>query len=82
MTLSAHGLVFAVVFLAIGVVELFVFMRVVYPVISMRHETQKLTYSHGRSPALITNLVRLQSLVAMPLVGYAYGSQMFFVGAN
>ena len=82
MTLSPQGLAFAVIFLALGVVELFVFMRAVYPVISKRHETQKVTQAQGRSPALITNIVRLQSLVAMPAIGYFVGSQFITLGAN
>jgi len=82
MTLNPHGLSYAVVFLAIGVVELFVFMRAVYPVLSLRYETAKITYSQGRSPALITNLIRLQSLVALPLLGYFVGSQFFTPGAH
>jgi hypothetical protein len=82
MTLSPAGLVGAIIFLAFGVVELVIFMRAVYPVLSSRHEVQKVTYSHGRSPALITTLVRLQSLVLMPVIGYMVGSQFMFWGAN
>jgi len=51
-------------------------------VLSLRHETAKVTYSHGRSPALITTLIRLQCLVAMPLFGYAVGVQFFTPGAH
>ncbi|NMD08887.1 MAG: hypothetical protein GYA66_13025 [Phyllobacteriaceae bacterium] len=82
MTLSPTGLAFAVFFLALGLVELYVFMRVVYPVMSLRHETAKVTYSHGRGPAFTTILVRLQSLVLMPLIGYVVGSHFFTPGAN
>ncbi len=82
MTLSPHGLAFAVLFLAIGVVELLVFMRAVYPVLSLRHETAKVTYSQGRSPAFITNIIRLQSLVGMPLLGYLLGAQLMTPGAH
>jgi len=82
MTLSTQGLVVAVVFLALGVVELFVFMQAVYPVISKRHEAQKVTQAQGRSPDLITNIVRLQCLVAMPFIGYYVGSQFITSGVN
>jgi hypothetical protein len=82
MTLSAPGLALAVIFLALGVVELYIFMRAIYPAISQRHETRKVTYSHGRSPALITNIIRLQCLVLMPLIGYVLGSQAFTTGAT
>ena len=82
MTLSPHGLAIAVLFLALGVVELFVFMRAVYPVLSQRHETAKVTYSQGRSPAFITNIIRLQSLVGMPLLGYLLGAQLMTPGAH
>ncbi len=82
MTLSPHGLAAATVFLALGVAELFVFMRAVYPVLSLRHETAKVTYSHGRSPAFITNIIRVQSLVGLPLLGYLAGVQLFSPGAH
>jgi hypothetical protein len=42
----------------------------------------KVTYSQGRSPSFITNIVRLQSLVAMPLIGYVFGSQVMTSGAT
>jgi hypothetical protein len=80
--LSSQGLIFAIIFLALGIAELFVFMRAVYPVLSHRHETAKVTYSQGRSPSFITNIVRLQSLVAMPLIGYVFGSQVMTSGAT
>ena len=82
MTLSLHGIAFALAFLALGLVEVWVFARAVYPVLSHRHEMAKVTYSQGRSPALITNLIRLQSLVALPLLGYFVGSQFFTPGAH
>ncbi len=82
MTLSPTGVAYAVLFLAIGMAELYVFLRVVYPVISLRHELQKVTYSQGRSPALVTNLVRLQSLVLMPIIGYLLGAHILTSGAN
>ena len=82
MTLSLPGIAFAILFLGLGLAELYVFMRAVYPVLSLRHETAKVTYSHGRSPAFITTLIRLQSLVAMPLLGYAVGAQFFTPGAH
>lgn len=82
MTLSLHGLAFALVFLAIGLAEVWVFARAVYPVLSHRYETAKVTYSQGRSPRLINLLVRLQALVVLPLLGYAVGAQFFSPGAH
>ncbi|MFO1033704.1 MAG: hypothetical protein U1E15_06400 [Hyphomicrobiales bacterium] len=76
MTLSSTGLIFAVLFLALGVVELYIFMRAVHPAISARYEKQKVTYSQGRSPAFIANIIRLQSLIVMPVLGYVVGAQV------
>jgi hypothetical protein len=81
MTLSPHGLAFAALFLALGIIELYVFMRMVYPLISQRHEFQKVTQEQGRSPRLITNVIRLQSLIVMPVLGYFVGSQFMSPGA-
>ena len=82
MTLSLHGVAFAILFLALGLVELYVFMRAVYPLLSQRHETAKVTYSQGRSPAFIVNIIRLQSLIVLPLLGYVVGSQFMTSGAH
>jgi hypothetical protein len=81
MTISVPGLVYAAVFLALGLLELVVFSRAIYPALSKRHENLKVTQSHGRSPALISNIVRFQSLVLMPVIGYVVGSQIMTSGA-
>ncbi|MBL8792166.1 MAG: hypothetical protein JNM45_16870 [Rhizobiales bacterium] len=82
MTLSLHGIAYALIFLAIGLAEVFVYERAVHPVLSHRHETAKVTYSQGRSPVLISNLIRLQALVVLPLLGYLLGSQFLSPGAH
>jgi len=82
MTLSLHGIAFALVFLALGLVEVWVFARAVYPMLSHRHEMAKVTYSQGRSPALINIIVRLQALVVLPVLGYFVGAQFFTPGAH
>jgi hypothetical protein len=80
ITLSTTGLVFAVLFLALGLAELYVFMRVFQPALSDRFETRKVTYSQGHSPAFVANVVRVQSLVVLPVIGYFIGS--FVLGGS
>jgi hypothetical protein len=82
MTLNFYGMGFALIFLAIGLAEVYVYGRAIYPVLSHRHELAKVTYSHGRSPAFVSTIIHLQALIVLPLLGYFVGSQFFSPGAN
>ncbi len=73
MTMTMASMLGAFLFLVLGVVEYFVFVRVVYPTMSNRHEQQKVTLEQGTSPKLVAELVRLQSLVVLPIIGYFLG---------
>ena len=59
----------ALVFLVMGLAELALFKRVVYPSLRWRYEKAKVTMSAGVRPQLILDLVRVQSLFLLPLVG-------------
>ncbi len=77
MMLSAPGLMGALIFLILGLVELAIFTRSIYPALAERHERLKVTQEQGPGPARIASLIRIQSLVAMPIAGYVLG-QMFY----
>jgi hypothetical protein len=65
------------VFLIMGLIELAVFQRAVYPSLRWRHERAKATLSQGVKPQLILDLVRLQSLFLLPLVGTYFALRLF-----
>ncbi len=73
MGLSAYSLIGALIFLVLGLVELAVMRRAVYPLLRWRYEEAKTTQSQGLDPARIMSVVRFQSLVLMPLVGFMLG---------
>lgn len=77
MTLSAPGLVGALLFLIAGLVELAVFQRAIYPRLSERHELRKVTQEQGQGPARLARVIRIQSLLVMPIVGYVFGHVFF-----
>jgi hypothetical protein len=64
----------AFVFLVIGFIELMIVQTMVYPVLRARFEEAKVTASQGMDPLRIMNLVKVQSLLVMPLVGYFMGN--------
>ena len=64
----------AFVFLVIGFIELMIVQTMVYPVLRARFEEAKVTASQGMDPLRIMNLVKVQSLLLMPLVGYFMGN--------
>ena len=70
----------ALVFAIIGLAELALVNRSVYPSLRWRYEKAKTTQSQGVSPATIMALVKFQSLVLMPVLGFLLGSRMKMFG--
>ena len=74
--MSFAGLIGAIIFLALGVLELAVLNRVLYPSLRWRYEKAKTTQEQGTDPKTIMLLVKIQSLLVMPLLGYFLGNSM------
>lgn len=74
------GIIWALVFTCIGFLELALVNRSLYPSLRWRHEKAKTTQSQGISPATIMALVRFQSLVLFPVLGFLLGSRMKLFG--
>jgi hypothetical protein len=74
--MNFYSLIGAVIFLAIGVLELAVLNRTLYPVLRWRHEKAKTTQSQGIEPNRIMTLVKIQSLIIMPVIGLFVGDRM------
>ena len=66
----------ALLFLTLGLAEVALVNRSIYPALRWRYEKAKLTQSQGMSPSTIMALVRFQSLVLMPVVGFLVGDRM------
>ncbi len=76
----SHGFViftFALLFLIMGLAELVLFKRVVYPSLRWRYEKAKVTMSAGMKPQLILELVRVQCLFLLPLMGTFLAMRLF-----
>ena len=69
MSRDVSILAIALVFLVMGLAELALFKRAIYPSLRWRYEKAKVTMSAGVRPQLILDLVRLQSLFLLPLIG-------------
>ena len=74
------GIVGALVFTGLGLAEVALVNRSVYPSLRWRYEKAKTTQSQGVSPATIMALVKLQSLVLLPVVGFLLGNRMKMFG--
>ena len=70
------GMIGALLFLSLGLAELALFNRSVYPSLRWRFERAKTTQSQGVSPSTIMALVKFQGLVLMPVVGFLVGDRM------
>jgi hypothetical protein len=66
----------ALVFLCLGLAEVALVNRSIYPSLRWRYEKAKTTQSQGMSPSTIMALVKFQSLVLMPVVGFLLGDRM------
>jgi hypothetical protein len=73
-------LVGALIFICIGLAELALFNHSIYPALRWRYEKAKTTQSQGISPSTIMALVKFQSLVLMPVLGFVLGSRMKMFG--
>ena len=63
-------------FLVLGILELIVLQRALYPALRWRHEKAKLTQSQRIQPDVIINVLRFQSLVIMPVLGFLLGDRL------
>lgn len=70
------SLVGALVFLAIGLAEVALVNRSIYPSLRWRYEKAKITQSQGVKPSTIMALVKFQGLVLMPILGFVLGGRM------
>ncbi len=74
------GIVGALVFTGLGLAEVALVNRSVYPSLRWRYEKAKTTQSQGVSPATIMALVKFQSLVLLPVLGFLLGNRMKMFG--
>ena len=74
--MTIAGLVGAVLFAAIGIAELAFVNRSIYPAMRWRYEKAKTTQSQGLRPSVFMALVKIQSLILLPLVGFVLGNGM------
>ncbi len=70
------GILWALIFLMLGIFEVMILNRLLYPVLRWRHERAKLTQSQRIRPGLIINALRFQSLVIMPVLGFLLGNRL------
>ena len=70
------GLLGGLGFLVLGILELVVLQRTLYPALRWRHEKAKLTQSQGVRPGVIITLLRVQSLIVMPVLGFLLGHRL------
>ena len=74
--MSFYSLVGALAFLGLGIVELAIVNRALYPSLRWRFEEAKTTQQQGIDPQAILLLVKIQSLVLMPVLGFFLGDRL------
>ncbi len=59
--------------LGAGLIAFGIYNKVIYPVARKAHEKAKVTGSHGRDPNLYLLLVKVFTLVLLPVLGLLFG---------
>lgn len=77
--MSFAGLIGALLFLGIGIAELAVVNRAVYPLLRWRYEEAKTTQTQGLSPSAIMTLVKIQCLILLPVIGLFLGDRLIAI---
>jgi hypothetical protein len=77
IAITPVSMVVAIAALLAGIVEVTVVNQTIYPLMRRRHERKKVTGTHGRDPAIMMNFIRLQGLVALPVLGFLFGEHLF-----
>ncbi|HKG75161.1 MAG TPA: hypothetical protein VKA79_13025 [Aestuariivirgaceae bacterium] len=77
IAISPVSIVIAVAALLAGIIEVMLINQTIYPLMRRRHERKKVTGTQGRDPAILMNLIRLQGLVALPVLGFLFGEHLF-----
>jgi ABC-type enterochelin transport system permease subunit len=72
--MSLEGVIGALLFLGLGIAVLAFVNRSIYPSLRWRYEKAKTTQTHGLAPATIMALVKVQSLILLPLIGFMLGN--------
>jgi hypothetical protein len=70
----AAMIISAFIFLIIGFIELIVVQKMIYPSLRWRFERAKVTGSQGVDPSRVMTIIKIQSLLVMPLIGYFTGN--------
>ncbi len=76
MSVSLAALTGLVLCLGLGLAELAVVNRAIYPAFRWRYEAAKRTQSQGLRPSTLMALVKFQSLILMPFAGFLLGGRM------
>jgi hypothetical protein len=74
--MTFYSLIGALIFLGLGLLELAAVNRSLYPALRWRFEKAKTTQEQGVSPRTVMFLVKLQSLILMPILGLLLGDRM------
>ena len=77
MTHSTAIFAFTLLFMIMGVAELALFKTALYPSMRWRHEKAKASLSQGIKPEFILNLMRVQCLFILPLIGIYLAYRLF-----
>lgn len=77
ITITPVSIVIGLAAALLGFVEVVFLDRLVYPSVRRAHERKKLTGTHGTDPAVVMQLVKLQGLVILPVLGFLFGEHFF-----
>ena len=76
MTFSLYSLAGLLIMLGIGLLDFGLYQRLIYPAIRARHEKAKVTGTHGRDPRQLSLIIKIVSLIILPVLGFIFGDPL------
>lgn len=73
LTFSLYSVAGLLIMLGIGLFDIGIYQRWLYPVMRRKHEAAKVTGSHGQDPNVMKAVIRIFSLVVLPALGFLFG---------
>ncbi len=73
LTFSLYSMAGLLIMMGVGLVNLGVYQRWIYPALRRRHEKAKVTGSHGRDPGTVKLIFKTLALLVLPVLGFLFG---------
>ena len=73
LTFSLYSVAGLLIMMGLGLINLGIYQRWVYPAMRARYEKAKVTGTHGRDPGSVRLFFKTLALIVLPALGFLFG---------